>query len=112
MRKKVSKKFSRGGKKTSKKKTKRTPAPLTENEFGTLLESIDSKLGLVVEAHTALDKKIDKKTDRLDAGQKDLNFQIRLLQRSGYDLKKYIDTVDKTTRKIHCGSGFIVLDIA
>jgi len=32
---------------------------LTKNQFGAVLETIDSKIDLVLEGHRALDKKID-----------------------------------------------------
>ncbi len=47
-------------KKIQKKINVRRPAKAaSENQFGVILEDINSKLGLVVEGHVALDKKID-----------------------------------------------------
>ncbi|MEI7621863.1 MAG: hypothetical protein WCJ51_05010 [Candidatus Moraniibacteriota bacterium] len=43
-----------------KKPTKKNSNKLTENQFGAILENINSKLDLVLESYDTLDKKVDR----------------------------------------------------
>lgn len=43
-----------------KKPTKKIPTKITENQFGSVLEDINSKLDLVLESYDTLDKKVDR----------------------------------------------------
>jgi len=57
-----------------KKKIKKSVAP--EGKFGVVLESIDSKLDLVVEGHRTLDKKIDKVDKKVDDLRGEMNYKF------------------------------------
>jgi|SRR3972149_11692327 len=46
-------------KRTTKNKIKKISGPITENQFGVVLEKMNSNIELVLEGHVALDKKID-----------------------------------------------------
>ena len=70
-----------------------------------ILESIDSKLDLVLEGHAALDQKIDRKFDQLSERIDENTFMIQTLNKKidGVEdkLTKKIDDVEETlTKKI------------
>ncbi len=65
-----------------KNKKKQSSDKLTKNErrFGVVLEHIDSKLGLVVEGHKSLDKKIDRVEKDLGEFRQETNFKFKVVQ--------------------------------
>lgn len=58
-------------------------SPHTEHATGVLLEHIDSKLDLLIEGHSALDKKIDKKIDevneKVDRGFAEIDYKFNVV---------------------------------
>ncbi|MEK9186450.1 MAG: hypothetical protein AAB885_02575 [Patescibacteria group bacterium] len=52
---------------------------IEERRSGVILESIDSKLDLVVEGHHSLDKKIDKVDGKVDSFKKDMDYKFEIV---------------------------------
>ena len=78
-----------------KKKTRNTnksKSSLSENEFGVILEEMNSKIDLILEGHAGLDRKIDKKIDDL---REEMNFRFQEVNLRFDGIDKMLDGIDE-----------------
>ena len=62
-----------------KKKINKKSSSLSEQQFGVVLDNIDSKIDLVLEGHKSLDVKIDKNHEEFREFRNDTQFRFKTL---------------------------------
>ena len=73
---------------------------LINNEFGVILEEINSNLKLVLEDHTGLDKKIDENHKEFQEFREDVNFKFDGIDKRFNGIDSNFKTVFKYLSKI------------
>lgn len=79
--------------KTKNKKTKTKLKPLSENQFGVILEDINSKVGLILEGHSALNQKIDDFKEEFVEFKQDTESNFKTIF-------KYLSSIDDELKSI------------
>ena len=89
------------------KKTKKIKNELTSNEFGVILEEMNSNIKLILEGHAGLDKKIDKNHKEFQEFREEVNFNFRELFKFRKETKdnfkiilKYLSKIDDEIQSI------------
>jgi len=68
---------------------------IKDRQFGMILESIDSKLDLVVEGHETLDVKIDKVDAKVEDLRTEMNYKFEVVFEKFDEVDKRFEDVDK-----------------
>lgn len=79
-------------KETKNKKIKKAAIP--NGRFGVVLESIDSKLDLVVEGHKALDGKIDKNQEKFIEFRQEVNYKFDIAFEKFVDIDGKLGSIE------------------
>ena len=82
-----------------KLKDKKIKKDLTQPErhFGVLLESMDSKIDILVDGHQALNKKIDKNHQEFQEFREEANFKFKIITET---LNSHTETLNSHTEMI------------
>ena len=94
-------------KRTTKNKIKKISGPITGNQFGVVLEKMNSNIELVLEGHVALDKKIDDFKEEMMEFKHDTENNFQTLFEFKRDTEsnfkavfKYLSSIDDELKSI------------
>lgn len=82
------------------KKPKKVKNKLTQNHRGVLLEEMNSKIDIILEGHTGLDKKIDANHKEFQEFRKDVNFRFNEIDKKFGQVDKRFNGIDSNFKTV------------